>query len=244
MTVFDTEVVLVHGAFADASFWRKVIPRLMDDGIGVSAVQLPLSDFRADVSALRRHLDGRPRRVLLVGHSYGGCVITEVAASNEQVVGLVYVAAAAPLAYVPFRVWMQDNPGAYVAAAEPDSNGLLWMSETDFVQGLAHDLPEREARLLWAVQKPVPVAASSDHVEAEGWREKRCWYLVTVDDRVIPAGSQHDLAQRMSAETRTTSSGHMVALSQPEAVADVVRDAVLACSSSEEGGSGARWAPT
>ena len=221
------EVVLAHGAGSDGSYWARVISALAASGVRSTAVQLPLSGFDTDVRALRAHLHARTGTpVVLGGHSYGGCVISEVAADNAQVTGLVYTAAAAPIAGVPFGRFMQDHPGDYAMTAHPDSHGLLRLSEDDFTEGLAHDLPVAEARLLWAVQKPFTAAAFGASATAEGWREKPCWYLVADADRVLPPAAQYDLAKQMDATVRSTHSGHMVALSRPDAVADLIRDAV------------------
>lgn len=227
MTLRPMEVVFVHGAFSEGSYWKRVMRILIPSGLRLSAAQVNVQGFAADVAALRHHLEARPDTdVILVGHSYGGAVISEVAANNPQIKALVYVAAAAPVAGVPFDVWMAEHPNSHRTTPTLDSHGLLWLSPEDCINGLAQDLSEDDALLLWGVQKPVAAAAFGDSASVEGWRDKPCWYLVAENDRAFSVDGQYELAKQMNATTRSVSSGHMVALSRPEAVADLVREAV------------------
>lgn len=221
------QVVLVHGAFSEGSYWRRVLRILTANGVHGSAAQVNVLGFEADVDALRRHLDARADAdVLLVGHSYGGALISEVSADNPQVKGLVYVAAAAPVAGVPFSHFMAEHPSFYRSNPILDCHGRLWLRPEDCVNGLGHDLPEDDARMLYAVQKPVAAAAFDDVATREGWRTKPCWYLVTEADRMFDPDSQRLLARTMNAVTRSVDSGHMVALSQPGAVAAIITEAI------------------
>jgi len=221
------EIVFVHGAFSEGSYWRKVMRILVASGFRTSAAQVNVQGFAADVIALRHHLDARADiDVILVGHSYGGALISEVAANNSQIMGLVYVAAVAPIAGVPFGVWMAEHPNSHQTTPTLDGCGLLWLSPDDCINGLAHDLPEEDGLLLWAVQKPVAAASFGDSASLEGGRDKPCWYLVTENDRAFSVDGQYELAKQMNATTRSVASGHMVALSHPETVADLVREAI------------------
>lgn len=229
MTTRNARVVLVHGAFSDGSYWRRVVRRLWFAGVDSSVAEVDVEGFAADVTGLRRHLDDFPDSdFILVGHSYGGGVISEVAAGDARVVGLVFVAAAVPLAGVPFSEWMTANPSAYQATPVVDSSGRLRLPLLDCINGLAHDLPEQDAYLLWALQKPVGANTFGDSVSREGWREKPCWYLVAEQDRLIPPAGQRQLAKQAEAVTRTVASGHMVALSNPDAVVDLIKEAMHA----------------
>lgn len=221
------EIVFVPGAFSEGSYWRKVIRILVTSGRRASAAQVNVQGFANDVVALRRHLDARADvDVILVGHSYGGALISEVSASNPQIRGLVYVAAVAPIAGVPFGVWMAEHPNSHPITPALDSCGLLWLSPDDCINGLGHDLSEEDGRLVWAMQKPAAAASFGDSASLEGWRDKPCWYLVTENDRAISVDGQYELANQMNAKIRTVASGHMVALSHPEAVADLVLEAI------------------
>jgi pimeloyl-ACP methyl ester carboxylesterase len=223
MTPRPVEAVFVHGAFSDDSHWDQVLAILHELDMPASAAQVNAQGFAADVEALRKHLEARAHAdVILVGHSYGGTVISEVAENNPQVRGLVYVAAAAPIAGVPFGAWMAQQPNTYQVSPVPDADGLLRLSVDDFLQGLAHDLPEVEGRLLWALQKPAAAAGFGEATTLEGWRSKPCWYVVAEQDRIIAPEAQRELAKQMDAVTCSVPSGHMVALVHPEVVADAV----------------------
>lgn len=166
--------------------------------------------------------------MILIGHSYGGTLISEVSTDNPQVKALIYVAAAAPLAGVPFGAWMAAQPSSYQVAPEMDADGLLWLTLRDFKEGLGQDLSHAEAELTWALHKPAAAAAFGDSATCEGWRTHRCWYVVAEHDRIIPADSQRELARQMDAKVRTVASGHMVALSNPGAVVEAVEEAIAA----------------
>lgn len=225
----QTQVVLVHGAFSDGSYWDRVIRLLHATGVTATAAQVNVQGFAQDVAALRRHLNARGDvDFVLVGHSYGGAVISQVAAGDARVKALVFAAAAGLVAGEPFGAWMEQHPGSYQTNPQLDEGALLWLPVEDCVQGLAHDLPDEDGRMIWAVQKPVAAASFGDSVSAEGWRDKPCWYLVTEHDRLIPPDGQRELARQLRAVTRSVASGHMVALSQPQAVADIIVEALCA----------------
>ena len=221
------ELVLVHGGWSDGSCWSSVISHLMDVGIEASAAQLPLSSFDEDVMALRHHLEARQGKTILVGHSYGGLVMTQVGGESAQTVGLVYVAASIPLPGEGLGSFLLKNPGAYQAQFTPDKNGLLWASEGVFAEGLAQDLCSRQRRLLVSVQKPLSAAIFGANISVEGWRNKPCWYLISEDDRILSPTTQRALAHKINAKTGMVSGGHMSPISQPKKVAQFLQEVAI-----------------
>src|SRR6476660_4294642 len=159
-------VVLVHGAFADASSWRKVIPLLEKDGFTVTAVQIPLHSLADDVATTKRVIDAQKDDVILVGHSYGGAVITDAAAGNPKVKGLVYVAAFAPDAGEALGGLIERfSPSPLGTALVPDSAGFLYIDRTKFLNVFANDVPKDEAAVLAATQKPIAGAIFGESVK-------------------------------------------------------------------------------
>jgi len=220
-------VVLVHGAFADGSCWLKVISLLRANGLNAVAVQNPLTSLADDVAATKRVLDNLDGPVVLVGHSWGGAVITE-AGNDPRVVGLVYVAAGAPDSGQSFNDWWKDyppEPGA--AEIKPyGSDGFVALTlkgiETCFVQ----DIPVEEAGLVYATQVPIAARCFDDKIRSAAWRSKPSWYIVADKDRTIPPAVERDSAARMKADTLTLASSHVPMLSQPERVVEVITKAV------------------
>lgn len=219
-------VVLVHGAWADASSWGKVIPFLHRAGVSVIAVQNPTSSLADDVAATRHALDGVQGPVVLAGHSWGGTVITE-AGNDPKVKALVFVAAFAPD--------VGESTGDQVAAhtAPPglstvsaDHAGSLVMSVEGFIRNVAQDLPEEQARVLAAVSPPLGAGTFSDKVTRTAWSTRENWYVVSCEDRAVDLELQQQLALRLKARKTELKASHMSLLSQPEAVADVILDAV------------------
>lgn len=215
-------VVLVHGAWANGSSWAKVIPLLQARGLEVVAVHNPLSSFEADVAATRRVIAGQARDVILVGHSYGGAVITE-AGTEPKVRALVYVAAFAPSD--------GESVNAIVRGAEQpkwsgeiraDARGMLTWSADGMAKYFAPDLPAQEAALLAATQAPLFAGAFDGKVTSAAYRQKPNWYVVADDDRIIPAPLQRAFATKMGAKTSHVASSHVPMLSQPEAVAEAI----------------------
>lgn len=224
-------VVLVHGAWADGSSWRRVIARLVADGLDVVAVQNPTSSLADDVSATRATLAGVAGPVVLVGHSWGGTVITE-AGNDPKVAALVYVAAFAP----DVGQSTGDQVGTYPAppglsGITDDGTGRLRMSVESWIENVAQDLPAAEARVLAAIAPPLGATTFGDKITSAAWKSRPNWYVVSRDDRAVDVTLQRALAARMSAHTTELSASHMALLSQPDAVADVIKDAVasIAC---------------
>ena len=216
------EVVLVHGGWADASSWLQVIIRLQSRGITASAAHLPLTSFQEDVAALNRHLDSRANRVLVVCHSYGGNVATQAVATNQNVMGMAYIAALAPDLGKPFGSFLMEHPGEYQPKLTPDVNGLLWATEEVFAQGMAQDLGPNQWQLLWATQKPISLTVFGASVSDEGWRVRPCSYLICEEDRILSPLVQETLALKIAAQISRVKSSHLPMLSHPDDVTSFI----------------------
>jgi pimeloyl-ACP methyl ester carboxylesterase len=218
-------VVLVHGAFADGSSWAKVIPILQAKGFNVTAVQNPLTSLADDVAATQRVLAQQDGPVILVGHSWGGVVITE-AGMDPKVVGLVYVAAFGPdQGEVVGDLGKPYPPPPALAAPIVDKQGFLSLSTDAVVKHFASDLPEKEARVLAATQGPIAGAAFGAQVSSVAWKTKPSWFVVSKLDGAIAPDLERFFAKRMKATTTELSTSHVAMLSQPAAVATVIMDA-------------------
>jgi pimeloyl-ACP methyl ester carboxylesterase len=224
----NPSVVLVHGAFADGSSWRKVIPLLQAAGLGVAAVQNPLTSLADDVEFTRRIIDAQPGSVVLVGHSWGGSVITQ-AGDHPRVRALVYVAAFAPLAGesgVDLVKTFPAMPGKEGRISTPD--GFQLLTPDSVRENFAQDLDMEEAKLVAATQGAIRASAFEEQVSAAPWREKPSWYIVAAADRMINPDAQRALAERIGATTVTLQTSHVPMLSQPRQVAEVILAAARA----------------
>ena len=223
-----TSIVLVHGAFADASSWRKVIRLLAKHGFTVTAVQIPLKSLADDVSTTKRVIDAQKDDVLLVGHSYGGSVITEAAAGNSKVKGLVYVAAFAPDAGETLNGLIERfSPSPLGAAVIPDSAGFLFIDRAKFYRVFANDLPKDEAELLAATQKPLAAAIFSEPAKTAAWKTIPSWYVVSTQDNAINPDLERFMAKRMNAQTKEIKASHVGFISNPSEIAKVIEAAAL-----------------
>jgi pimeloyl-ACP methyl ester carboxylesterase len=225
----DTElvknVVLVHGEFVDGSGWREVYRLLTDDGFRVSVVQHPALSLAGDVAVTERVLDALDGPTILVGHSYGGAVITE-AGNHERVAGLVYIAAFAPDKGESVNTLIADPaPGAPVPPILPPVDGFLFLDRDKFHASFAADLPVAEAEFMADSQVPWALDALSGAIGEPAWRHKPSWYLVATDDRMIPPPAQRAMARRAGSTVTGIDAGHSVYVSRPDAVADLVRQA-------------------
>lgn len=222
-------IVLVHGAFADGSGWRHVIPLLESDGYEVTAVQNPLTSLADDVAATRRALDAPRRPVVAVGHSYGGTVITNAAAGAAHVKALVYIAAFAPDAGERTGELLQRfGPPALAGALVPDAAGYVSIDRAKFRAVFAADVPEAEARVMAAAQKPIAAACFEAPTGTPAWKSLPSWYLLAREDQSIRPELQKFMAARIGAHTTEVPSSHLPFVSRPEAVAEVIRAAVAA----------------
>jgi pimeloyl-ACP methyl ester carboxylesterase len=219
-----TNIVLVHGAWADGSSWSKVIPLLEAKGLHVDAVQLPLTSQADDVGAVQRAIARVDGQLLLVAHSYGGAVMTQ-AGNDPKVAGLVYVAAFAPAeGESPFDLTFA-NPTPFLQHVEQDSFGFLKLTSTGIREDFAPDLSDTEQTVLAATQGPTSVASLSGVISTPAWRNKPSWFVIAAYDRVVSPTLQAMFAQRMNATSITLPSSHVAMLSQPYVVASFVRRA-------------------
>src|SRR5262252_5370994 len=212
-------VVLVHGAFADGSGWSRVIPILERDGYFVTAVQIPLTSLSDDIATAKRVVDSQKGPVLLVGHSYGGAVITGAAAGSPLVKALVYLAAFAPEAGEPLGApGAQFAPPPLNSALVPDSAGFLYIDRAKFHDAFCKDLPDSEARVMAATQKPLSSSVFEASVAAAAWKSIPSWFVVSQQDRAINPELERFYAKRMGAKTSEIASSHVAFLSHPQEV--------------------------
>lgn len=214
-------VVLVHGAFADGSSWAGVIGVLQGMGLHATAVQNPLTTLADDVAATRRALALQDGPTVLVGHSYGGVVISE-AGNDPKVSALVYVAALAPDAGEAFEDLAKRFPTPPGGATIRAHDGYAQLEEDGFVTYFAPDLPKEQARVLAAVQGPIGAGLFGEKTTVAAWRSKPCWYAVSAQDQIIAPDYERFVAQRMGATTVEFQASHASPVSQPEAVAKLI----------------------
>ena len=218
-------IVLVHGAWADGSSWAKIVPLLQAKGFHVVAVQNPLTSLADDTAATKRALALLDGPALLVGHSYGGAVITE-AGDDPKVAGLVYVAAFAPDAGEAVGELGKEYPApAGLSELRPDAMGYLSLTPKGIEEDFAPDLPLAERKVMVATQGPTKGAAFGAKISSAAWRVKPTWYVVASDDRMIPPDLERHFAKAMNAKTLTLASSHVPMLSHPDAVAKFVIEA-------------------
>ncbi|MGB8062235.1 MAG: alpha/beta hydrolase [Candidatus Sulfotelmatobacter sp.] len=216
-------VILVHGAWADGSSWSKVIPLLEAKGLKVTAVQLPLTSLADDVATVKRAFALEDGPFLLVGHSYGGSVITE-AGNDPNVAGLVYVAAFAPDKGQSTLDLITANPTPVGPELRPTA-GFFKLSAKGVFEDFAPDLPEVDRKVLFATQGPIAGAALGVPTTTPAWRNKPSWFVIAGDDRMISPKLEEAEAQEMKAKSITISSGHLVMLSHPADVAGFIEGA-------------------
>lgn len=215
-------VVLVHGAFADGSSWEKVIPLLQAKGLNVVAVQSPLTSLANDVDAVKRAIEAAPGQVILVGHSWGGTVITQ-AGNNEKVTALVYVAAFAPSRDQSVNDMLKGYPKPeWLGSVKVDSGGFLTLSPEAVGNFFAQDLPAAKIRTMAVTQGPISAKAFDDKVTEAAWGSKPSWYIVGAQDRIIGAEFEKLMAKNIGATTTVLQSSHVPMLSKPKEVADVI----------------------
>ena len=219
-------VLLVHGAWADGSSWSKVIANLHADGYNVIAVQLPLTSLADDVAVVQRALAREDGKTLLVGHSYGGVVITE-AGVDPKVAGLVYVAAFAPDAGESALSLTKTGPATPIGAdLVPDAQGFLKLSAAGVAADFAQDLSPTEQTEIAATQGPLSAPnAFSANVTHAAWKNLPSWYIVAANDRAIGPVLEATMAKRINATTLTLPSSHVVMLSHPAEVSNFVEKA-------------------
>lgn len=210
-----TTVVLVHGAFADGSSWDKVTPSLEAKGFRVVAVYDPMSSLADDVAATKRVIEAQPGPVILVGHSYGGAVITE-AGNDRKVSALVYIAAFAPDAGESINdLGKGQPPPPWVKKLVIDSAGFASLPTDVVLNDFAQDLPNADARLLATKQGPIAARCFDDKITTAAWRTKPSWYVRATGDRMIDPAAQEFMAKRANAKLSSAKGGHVIMLSRP-----------------------------
>ena len=216
-------IVLVHGAFADGSSWNKVIRLLQAKDYNVTAVQQPLTSLEEDVAITRHVLSMQQGPAILVGHSYGGVIIT-VAGNEPNVAGLVYIAAYAPDEGESIKeLKSKFAAGAGGAHVQPDDQGYVWIERSAFPECFAGDVDPEEARVMAAVQMPWKVPANK--ISNPAWRSRPSWYQVSERDLMINPELQHFMAKRIGAKTISLDASHASAVSCPREIADLIMDA-------------------
>jgi len=222
-----TNVLLVHGAWADGSCWAKVIPLLQAKGLNVIAAQIPLTSLDDDIAVTRRMLGMRPEPTVLVGHSYGGAVITGAATRAANVKSLVYITGFGLDEGESLEsLSKQGAPSAGSTAIGPDNNGYLWIDRERYHSAFVADATQTEAAVMAAVQKPLAIAAFAGVMGTPAWRKLPSWYLQCTQDQMIPPPAQAFMADRMRATVRSAPASHAAFMAHPAAVADII---ALAC---------------
>jgi pimeloyl-ACP methyl ester carboxylesterase len=210
-------IVLVHGAWADGSSWSAVIERLHADGYKVTAPQLPETSLPDDVARVRHVLTRQSGPTILAAHSYGGQVITSLGTDAPNVVGLVYIAAFGLDEGESIGALLQQGPPTpAVANIDVDSQGFAWLPQDDFLSHFAADIDPVKAKVMYAVQQPLPLSTFDDVMGTPAWKSLPSWYLVAENDEVIPPDAERQFAQRMGADTIEVASGHCAMISHPE----------------------------
>jgi pimeloyl-ACP methyl ester carboxylesterase len=220
-------IVLVHGAFADASSWSKVIPILQKDGYYVTAVQIPLTSLPDDVAVTKRVIDAQKGPVVVVGHSYAGMVVTDAAAGNSNVKSLVYVDAFAPDAgEVAGEVGVKFPPAPLATALVPDAAGFLYVDRAKVHDVFAKDTPEADARIIAVTQKPINSSCFAAKVTNVAWKTTPSWFIIGTEDRAINPDLLRFYAKRMGAKTtEIKGASHVPFLSHPKEVVKVIEAA-------------------
>jgi pimeloyl-ACP methyl ester carboxylesterase len=221
-------IILVHGAFADGTGWQYVIPLLERNGYNVLAVQNPLTSLATDVSTTKRLIDAQRGPVVVVGHSYGGAVITGAAAGNPNVKALVYIAAFAPEANEPVGAFGEKYPSHIGGALKPDAAGFLYIDRVKFRDVFARDVSASEASVMSSAQKPITGSVFGESVPTPAWKTIPSWYMVAQEDRAINPDLERFYAKRMGARTVEVKASHVVFISHPKEVARLIEQAATA----------------
>jgi pimeloyl-ACP methyl ester carboxylesterase len=225
LTNAPASVVLVHGGFVDGSGWEDVYRILKKDGYNVSIVQNPTTSLAADVAATKQVLASQASPVILVGHSYGGVVITE-AGNDPKVAALVYIAAFAPDKGESVASLIKDPPpGAPVPPILPPQDGYLFLDQDRFAESFAADVAPEKAAFMASSQVPWGLDALNGAVTTPAWKSKPSWYLVATQDRMIPPPAQRAMAQRVGATVAETVASHALYVSKPQDVAAIIEKA-------------------
>ena len=222
-------IILVHGAWADGSCWSAVIERLQADGFQVRAPQFPLSSLADDVARLREVLEFQDGPTVVVGHSYGGQILTALGSDAPNVVSLVYIAAFGLDEGESLGALLSQGPVTpALAHLFTDERGFGWLSEDDFVNHFAADVDPIRARVMYAVQQAFASSAFTEVMGVPAWKALPSWYLVAENDEAIPPDAERMFASRMGATTVEIPSSHVAMVSHPAEVADLIEKAAAA----------------
>jgi len=222
-------IVLVHGAWADGSSWSAVIERLQADGFNVRAPQFPMAALADDVARLRQVLALQNGPTIVVGHSYGGQIMTALGTDAPNVIGLVYIAA--------FGLDQGESIGKLLAQGPPtpalahyavDKQGFAWLPEDDFVGHFAADVDPVKAKVMYAVQQPLAGSALGEVMGVPAWKSLPTWYMVANGDQAIPPDAERLFAKRMGATTVEVSTNHVAMVSHPDDVVKLIETAAKA----------------
>jgi pimeloyl-ACP methyl ester carboxylesterase len=221
-------IVLVHGAFADASGWLDLIPLLQRDGYKVVTAQNPLASLAGDVEWTKRVIDAQHGPVVVVGHSYGGAVITGAATGNANVKALVYIAAFGPEVGEPVGAYLDKYPTALGASLVPDAAGFMYIDVAKYHDIFTGDLPQRQTDAMAVTQKPINGKIFGQSGTTAAWKTIPSWYMVATDDHALNPNLERFYAKRMHAHTVEIKSSHVAFISHPQAVADLIVAAATA----------------
>jgi len=222
-------IVLIHGAWAEGSCWSGVIERLQADGYHVTAPQFPLTTQADDVARLRQVLDLQDGPTIVVGHSYGGQVITALGADAPNVAGLVYIAAFGLDQGESLAALLSQGPlTPALVHMFTDKQGFSWPSEDDFVNYFAGDVDPVKAKVMYAVLQPIAMSIFEEVMGVPAWKTLPSWYLVAADDEALPPDAERLFATRMGATTIEIPSSHVAMVSHPSEVAELIETAAKA----------------
>ena len=221
-------IVLVHGAWADGTSWQSIIPRLQKSGYKVVAVQNPLTSLADDVATTKRVIDAQTGPVVVVGHSYGGAVMTGAAAGNPNVKALVYIAAFAPAAGEPLGALLGEYPNDLPSAFVPDSAGFVYLDPAKFHEFFAADVSASKAAVMAATQKPANGHIFEESLEAAAWETIPSWALISTEDKTLNPDMIRFYAERMGATTTEIKSSHVSFISHANVVIKLIEDVVEA----------------
>jgi pimeloyl-ACP methyl ester carboxylesterase len=227
MSQNSTSVILAHGAWADGSSWAKVILPLERHDLRVIAAPIPLTSLSNDIAALGRAIERTRGSVILAAHAYAGAVISAV--KNERVKSLVYVAALTPdQGETVGDVFYRGKPHPKAPQLAPDANGLIWMPEDSFGDAFAQNASSDMIAILAATQRPIALPCIQETAPEPAWKTKPSWFLVAEEDRMINPETQHFMAGRMGAKSRSHAVDHTPLITAPQQVVDIILEAVAA----------------
>jgi pimeloyl-ACP methyl ester carboxylesterase len=225
----NSTVVVAHGAWADGSSWSEVILPLSKQGLQVVAAPLPLTSLSDDITALNRTIARTQGPVIVAGHAYAGAVIA--GANEDRVKALIYVAALAPdEGETVADVFYRDEAHPQAPKLAPDKDGLIWMPEEGFANAFAHHATPDQITICKAVQRPIALKCIQDPAPTPAWKSKPSWFLIAEEDRMINPKTQHFMAKRMGATTRSLPVDHTPLLSAPKEVVNIILEATQATS--------------